>query len=69
MADRGFTIHESVAFKRAKLVIPSFTKGKDQLDPVDVEINKGYCACPHPCGKSHRSFTWQIHDTTGDTSY
>ena len=41
MADRGFTIHESVAFKRAKLVIPAFTKGKEQLDPVDVETTRG----------------------------
>lgn len=41
MADRGFTIHESVAFKRAKLVIPAFTKGKDQLHPVDVETTRG----------------------------
>lgn len=41
MADRGFTIHESVAFKGAKLVIPAFTKGKDQLDPVDVETTRG----------------------------
>ncbi|XP_031562632.1 uncharacterized protein LOC116298355 [Actinia tenebrosa] len=41
MADRGFTIHESVAFKRAKLVIPAFTKGKKQLDPFDVEHTRG----------------------------
>ena len=27
--------------KRAKLVIPAFTKGKDQLDPVDVEATRG----------------------------
>lgn len=37
MADRGFTVEESVAFKRAELVIPAFTKGKTQLDPIDVE--------------------------------
>ena len=37
MADRGFTIHESVAFKRSEPVIPAFTKGKKQLDPLDVE--------------------------------
>ena len=37
MADRGFTIHESVAFRRSELVIPAFTKGKKQLDPLDVE--------------------------------
>ena len=28
MADRGFTITESVGLKQAKLVIPAFTKGK-----------------------------------------
>ena len=37
MADRGFTIHETVMFQQAQLTIPAFTRGKDQLDPVDVE--------------------------------
>ena len=37
MTNRGFTIHESVVFKRSELVIPAFTKGKKQLDPLDVE--------------------------------
>ena len=37
MADRGFTVSESVGLKQAELVIPAFTKGKAQLDPVDVE--------------------------------
>ena len=41
MADRGFTINESVGLKQAKLVIPAFTKGKSQLDPVDVEKTRG----------------------------
>ena len=41
MADRGFTITESVLFKQASLVIPAFTKGKRQLDPVDVEKTRG----------------------------
>ena len=40
MADRGFTIHESVALKGAELVIPAFTKSKDQLDPVNVETTR-----------------------------
>ena len=31
MADRGFTISESVGLKQAKLKIPAFTKGKSQL--------------------------------------
>ena len=37
MADRGFTISDGVALKHAQLVIPAFTKGKEQLDPIDVE--------------------------------
>ena len=41
LADRGFTIAESVGLKQAKLVIPAFTKGKSQLDPVDVEKTRG----------------------------
>ena len=41
LADRGFTTVESVMFQQAQLAIPSFTKGKDQLDPVDVEKTRG----------------------------
>ena len=41
MADRGFTISESVGLKQAKLVIPVFTKGLKQLDPIDVEQTRG----------------------------
>ena len=41
MADRGFTIHDSVALMHAQLVTPAFTKGKDQLDPIDVEKTRG----------------------------
>lgn len=41
MVDPGFTIHESVAFRRAKVKIPDFTKGKGQVDPIDVERTRG----------------------------
>ena len=41
MADRGFTISESVGLYQAQLAIPTFTRGKNQLDPVDVERNGG----------------------------
>ena len=41
MADRGFTIHGSVWFHQAELSIPAFTKGKDQLDPTDLEKTRG----------------------------
>ena len=33
MADRGFTIQEEVGFYQAKLVIPTFTKGKKAVTP------------------------------------
>ena len=41
LADRGFTIQESVVFQQAQLAIPAFTKGRDQLDSVDVEKTRG----------------------------
>ena len=37
LADRGFTVHEQVWFHQAELNIPAFTRGKKQLEPVDVE--------------------------------
>ena len=37
MADRGFTIQESLMSHQAQLAIPAFPRGKDQLDPVDLE--------------------------------
>ena len=37
LADRGFTIQELLMFKHAQLAIPAFTRGQDQLDPVEVE--------------------------------
>ena len=41
MADRGVTIRDGVALKHPQLVIPAFTKGKEQLDPIDVEKTRG----------------------------
>lgn len=41
MTDRGFTKHDNVALKRAEIAIPAFTKGKIQLDPVDVKSTRG----------------------------
>ena len=37
MVDRGFNIEETVRFYQAELAIPSFTRGKAQLHPVEVE--------------------------------
>lgn len=41
LADRGFTIRESVTLYQAQLAILAFTKGKNQLDPFDVERTRG----------------------------
>ena len=41
MADRGFTIQESLALRQVKLAIPTFTRGSKQLDPVDIEHTRG----------------------------
>ena len=37
LADRGFDISDSVALMQAELHIPAFTKGKNQLSPLEVE--------------------------------
>ena len=37
MADRGFNIAETLGTLGAKLEIPSFTKGQDQMRAEDVE--------------------------------
>ena len=40
LADRGFNIAESVGMVSAEVKIPAFTKGKDQLSPLDVESTR-----------------------------
>lgn len=37
LADRGFLIKETIGVLGAKLVIPAFTKGKNQLHPLEIE--------------------------------
>ena len=40
LADRGFDIGDDIALHGAKLVIPSFTRGKKQLSMQEVEYSK-----------------------------
>lgn len=40
LADRGFNVEESIAYMGATLNIPSFTRGKSQLAPEDVESTR-----------------------------
>ena len=40
LADRGFTVAEDIAVHGARLVIPPFTRGKDQLSQREVELAK-----------------------------
>lgn len=37
LADRGFNIADDVAYHFATVVTPAFTKGKNQLHPMDIE--------------------------------
>lgn len=41
LADRGFEVADSVALFNAELRIPAFTRGKKQLDPIDIEKTRG----------------------------
>ena len=40
LADRGFLIADDVTIRGAKLVIPAFTKGKQQLSKREVELSR-----------------------------
>lgn len=40
LADRGFLIKETLGVLQSKLVIPAFTKGKNQLHPLDIESTR-----------------------------
>jgi len=40
LADRGFTIQESVSLMGATLHMPAFTKGRDQLSALEVEASR-----------------------------
>ena len=44
IADRGFTI-EGVWYHQAQINVPAFTKGKDQLDQIDVEKQEIWQMC------------------------
>ncbi len=37
LADRGFDITESVGMMQARLCIPAFTKGKNQLSAMEID--------------------------------
>lgn len=40
LADRGFLVKETIGILGGKLVIPAFTKGKNQLHPLDIEATR-----------------------------
>ncbi|KAK0134185.1 hypothetical protein N1851_030248 [Merluccius polli] len=44
LADRGFTVADSVGLYSAQLKIPAFTRGKQQLHPNEVEYSRGLSA-------------------------
>ena len=40
LADRGFNVADDLAVHGVKLLMPSFTKGKDQLSKKEVEESR-----------------------------
>ena len=40
LADRGFDIQDSVGFHMATITMPAFTKGRSQLDAIEVEQSR-----------------------------
>ena len=40
LADRGFTIHDLLADRDAKLVIPPFLRGRKELTPEELAMTK-----------------------------
>ena len=40
LANRGFTIADSVSAMQAQLYLPAFTKGRDQLTAMEVEKSR-----------------------------
>ena len=49
LADRGFLIADDVTIRGAKLVIPAFPKGKQQLSKRGVYFITTDGTCPHSC--------------------
>lgn len=69
MADRGFTIHESLVFKQTQLAIPAFPWGKDQLGSGGCGKNKRNCKCVHSCWASDWPAWKEEHHTAWNSSY
>lgn len=44
LADRGFDVHDSIGLQQGELKIPAFTKGKNQLDSVEIEETRRLAA-------------------------
>ena len=44
LADRGFDVHDSIGLQQGELKIPAFTKGKNQLESVDIEDTRRLAA-------------------------
>ena len=70
LADRGFTVHEEVWFRQVELNIPAFTKGKNQLDPLDVEKTRKIAnVSPHSRGKCHWHPQTEVYNSSKHTPY
>ena len=64
LADRGFDIAESVGMMHAKLHIPAFTRGKQQLTALEVKDTRtAYCKYTDSCRTCHWLYLAKVHYT------
>ena len=68
LADRGFTIQDSVGLHCAEVKMPHFTKGKKQLSRCEIDWSWGNITCPYSCGLSHWIVEAEIQNFTASTS-
>ena len=66
LADRGFNADDDLAVCGAKLLLPSFTKGKNQLSQKDVEqsrkLARVHIHVEHVIGQMRKKYTI-LHNT------
>ena len=56
LADIGFNIHKAIAMVGARMEIPAFTPGKQQLDATDVENTRKIGSVQQAIGTLRQKF-------------
>ena len=64
VADRGFTCDKYARMAFAEVKISPFTKGKKQLEKVQLDLNREFSCCAYSCGASNWCFKTEVHYIT-----